>query len=161
MDTEGLRTLPGSSPSNWFSGWAFANSDGKSKCETACDFLGQLCEYTLHLDGFEQRLDEISSAESPAAAVKDTRESCDMPVLAPIVRLVDGPYYRPVSFGEIAEGCGLNLDEVAAAVRALDGTYLDLQMTLGEPASWHVNSGDGCRAAGRRPVAALTCRCRI
>jgi hypothetical protein len=56
VDTHGLKTLPGSSPSNWYSGWAFATPEGKSGRETARDFRIQLCEYTLHLDGFEQAL---------------------------------------------------------------------------------------------------------
>ena len=40
--------------------------------ETTRDLLSQLCEYTLHLDAFEQKLDEISSAERPETAVKNT-----------------------------------------------------------------------------------------
>jgi hypothetical protein len=54
VDPQGLRALPGSSPLNWFSGWAFASPDGRPVKETARDLLNQLCEYTLHLDAFEQ-----------------------------------------------------------------------------------------------------------
>jgi hypothetical protein len=46
-------------------GWAFASPDGKPGIETARDLLSQLCEYTLHLDAFEQKLDEISAADAP------------------------------------------------------------------------------------------------
>jgi hypothetical protein len=60
VDTQGVKMLPGSSPSNWFMGWAFATPDGTSGEETARDLLSQMCEYTLHLDAFEPRLEEIS-----------------------------------------------------------------------------------------------------
>src|SRR5712691_3333007 len=56
VDTQGLRTLPGAWPSNQFIGWAFADPDGDSIADTARDLLTQLCEYTLHLDGFEEKL---------------------------------------------------------------------------------------------------------
>jgi hypothetical protein len=62
VDTGGLRSLPGSSPSNWFMGWAFATSDGMSGVATARDLLSALCEYTLHLDAFEEILDRIDTA---------------------------------------------------------------------------------------------------
>jgi hypothetical protein len=56
VDTQGLRTLPGSTPSNQFIGWAFAAEDGNSIPDTARDLLTELCEYTLHLDAFEGTL---------------------------------------------------------------------------------------------------------
>jgi pimeloyl-ACP methyl ester carboxylesterase len=58
IDTRGLQMLPGSPPSNQFIGWAFADRHGKSISETTRDLLIQLCEYTLHLDSFEQTLAE-------------------------------------------------------------------------------------------------------
>lgn len=58
IDTQGLRMLPGSLPSNQFIGWAFADRGGKSIADTTRDLLIQLCEYTLHLDSFEQTLAE-------------------------------------------------------------------------------------------------------
>jgi hypothetical protein len=61
VDTDGLRTLPGSWPSSQFIGWAFAAPDGNSATETARDLITQLCEYSLHLDGFEQAIPEIST----------------------------------------------------------------------------------------------------
>jgi len=56
VDPQGLRTLPGSTPSNQFIGWAFAAEDGNSIADTARDLLTQLCEYTMHFDAFEQTL---------------------------------------------------------------------------------------------------------
>jgi hypothetical protein len=52
-------------------GWTSATPDGWSGQETARDLLSQLCECTLHLDAFEQKLDEISSAERPETAVTE------------------------------------------------------------------------------------------
>jgi hypothetical protein len=56
VDVNGLQVLPGSSPSNQFIGWAYADPDGKAITATARDLLTQLCEYTLHLDAFDQTL---------------------------------------------------------------------------------------------------------
>lgn len=60
VDIDGLQMLPGSSPSNQFIGWTFANPDGKSAAGAARDMIVQLCEYTLHLDDFERVLAEES-----------------------------------------------------------------------------------------------------
>ena len=79
IDTDGLRTLPGSSPSNQFIGWAFAAPDGSLGKKTARDLLSHLCEYTLHLDSFEEKLDEISTADRPALALGNTGQSHDVP----------------------------------------------------------------------------------
>lgn len=59
VDPRGLRTLLGSTPSNEFTGWAFAAEDGNSIADTARDLLTQLCEYTIHFDAFEQTLAAI------------------------------------------------------------------------------------------------------
>ena len=56
VDIYGLHMLPGSSPSNQFMGWTFADPDGKSAAGVARDLMIQLCEYTLHLDDFERLL---------------------------------------------------------------------------------------------------------
>ena len=60
VDTEGLRMLPGSWPSNQFIGWALTAPDGGPADETARDLVIQLCEYTLHLDAYEQALAKIN-----------------------------------------------------------------------------------------------------
>jgi hypothetical protein len=153
VDPQELRTLPGSSPSNWFMGWTFATPDGTSGKETARDLLSQLCEYTLHLDAFEQRLDELSSAERPETAVKNTWECRDLPVLAAVIRLLDEATAPHVRVSQVAEACGLSVDEVASAAQALDGTYLTLQRTLGDADSWFVSRPTGAarRAVGQWP----------
>jgi hypothetical protein len=53
VDIDGLRVLPGRSPSNQFIGWTFAAPDGNPSTAVARDLIVELCEYTLHLDGFE------------------------------------------------------------------------------------------------------------
>jgi hypothetical protein len=58
VDIDGLRVLPGSSPSNQFMGWTFADPDGKSAAGVARELMIQLCEYELHLDDFEHVLGE-------------------------------------------------------------------------------------------------------
>ncbi len=85
VDTQGMRTLPGASPSNWFAGWAFATPDGKLGRAMARDLLNELCEYTLHLDDFEQQLDKISTTGSPAVPVNSTSQSGDMPKAAELL----------------------------------------------------------------------------
>ncbi|MGD0043541.1 MAG: hypothetical protein ABSE84_24565, partial [Isosphaeraceae bacterium] len=60
VDIDGLQMLPGSSPSNQFIGWTFADPDGKPAAGAARDLIVQLCEYTLHLDDFERVLAEES-----------------------------------------------------------------------------------------------------
>jgi hypothetical protein len=59
VDTDGLRILPGSWPQNQFIGWAVTAPDGDPAAQTARDLLIQLCEYTLHLDAYEQALAKI------------------------------------------------------------------------------------------------------
>ena len=149
VDTRGLRTLPGSSPSNWYSGWAFAAPDGKSGRETARDFLIQLCEYTLHLDGFEQTLNGVDQPQSTAAQVNGIWHSRDLPILATIVRLLDETREPQIRVREVTEACGLSADEVASAVQALDGEHIHLQTTIGDVDSWLVSRPT---AAARRAV---------
>ena len=59
VDVDGLRILPGSTPSNQFIGCAFAAEDGNLIPDAARDLLTELCEYTLHLDAFEGTLAAI------------------------------------------------------------------------------------------------------
>jgi hypothetical protein len=56
VDIDGLRVLPGRSPSNQFIGWTFAAPDGKPATAVARDLIVELCEYTLRLDDFEQNV---------------------------------------------------------------------------------------------------------
>jgi hypothetical protein len=129
-------------------GWAFASPDGKPGRETARDLLSQLCEYTLHLDAFEQKLDKISTAERPQTAVKSTWEHRDLPVLAAVICLLDETATAQVRVSEVAEACGLGIGEVASAVEALNGTYLTRQKTLGDAGSWVISRpADAARRA--------------
>jgi len=60
-------------------------------------------------------------------------------VLDAAVTLLDEP--SPVGFpyvSEIAGRTGLDLMQVAKALGAMDGVYLDLRRTMGEPESWSV-----------------------
>ena len=139
VDVQGLKMLPGSSSSNQFIGWAFAAPDGSPEKRTARDLLSQLCEYSLHLDDFEQRLEEISTADRTAVAVTDTWQSRDLPVLAAVIRLLDEAGRPQIRVSEVVEACGLSVDEVASAVEALNGDYLHLQTTLGDADSWFVS----------------------
>lgn len=70
--------------------------------------------------------------------MKNSWQSRDLPVLTAVIRLLDEANYPLVRVSEIAEACGLSIDEVAAAVKALGGTWLTLKTTLGEPGSWFV-----------------------
>jgi hypothetical protein len=58
VDVEGLQVLPGSSPSNQFIGWTFADPNGKPAAGAVRDVVVQSCGYTLHLDDFERVLVE-------------------------------------------------------------------------------------------------------
>ena len=149
VDTHGMKTLLGSSPSNWYSGWAFAAPDGKSGRETARDFLIQLCEYTLHLDGFEQTLNGADRAQPAATQVNGTWKSRDLSVLATIVRLLDKTREPQIRVREVAEASGLSADEVASAVQALDGEHIHVHTTIGDVESWLVSRPT---AAARRAV---------
>ena len=60
VDTVGLRTLPGSWSQNQFIGWALAAPDGGPAEQAARDLVIQLCEYTLHLDAYEQAMAKIN-----------------------------------------------------------------------------------------------------
>jgi hypothetical protein len=53
---EGLRLLPGRSPSSQFIGWTVATPDGKPAATVSRELIVQLCEYELHLDDFETTL---------------------------------------------------------------------------------------------------------
>jgi hypothetical protein len=58
VDIEGLRVLPGRSPSNQFTGWTMAAPGGKPAIEVSRDLIVQLCEYELHLDDFERAVSD-------------------------------------------------------------------------------------------------------
>jgi hypothetical protein len=59
VDIGSLRMLPNAIPSSQFLGYAIADPAGKADSDIARDMLGQLCEYTLHLDDYETVLDAL------------------------------------------------------------------------------------------------------
>jgi hypothetical protein len=56
---EDLTPIPGTQPSNSFMGWALADGSGTQPEETAVELLRQMCDYTLHLDHYEQLLGSL------------------------------------------------------------------------------------------------------
>jgi hypothetical protein len=56
VDIGDLKPLTGGQVMNQFTGWAVAESDGKSTGGTARDLTGQMCEEALALDGYESAL---------------------------------------------------------------------------------------------------------
>lgn len=67
VDTRGLKTLPGSALVNGFTSYAIADPDGKPPEQAATDILGQLCDFTLHLDGWETAITEKPADSKPTA----------------------------------------------------------------------------------------------
>jgi hypothetical protein len=61
VDIGNLKTLPGSAQANWFIGYAIADREGVSPGTAAADLLGQMCDFTLHLDGWESVIDASHS----------------------------------------------------------------------------------------------------
>ena len=55
---------------------------------------------------------------------------------------------------DIAERAGLAVEDTARAVRAMDGVYVDLRMTMGEAGRWFVNgvTPEARRAVGQWPT---------
>jgi hypothetical protein len=68
VDPGGLPALPGAWTSSEFSGWAFTDPRGTGRSTTACGLLRQLCEDTLHLDGYE---DTIAALGDTAHGLRD------------------------------------------------------------------------------------------
>ncbi len=62
-------------------------------------------------------------------------------------------YYPKVS--DIAAAAGLDIETTARSLEALDGTYVDLSISMGSPESWRVKavSADARRAVGQWPTA--------
>ena len=75
VDIGALKPLPGSWASAEFSGWAVADQDGANPLVTACDLLRQLCDHTLHLDGYEPILASLGTASSALRAGEDAEAS--------------------------------------------------------------------------------------
>jgi len=69
IDSGDLRPVPGSIPSVEFIGYAIGDARGRPANATAQGLLRQMCDHTLHLDGYESVL---ASLESPEAEVRRT-----------------------------------------------------------------------------------------
>lgn len=63
VDIHGLRPVRGSVISNQFTGWAVADPNGKDPAGTSLDWLTEMCDHTLHLDGYEPVLAAIETEE--------------------------------------------------------------------------------------------------
>ena len=60
IDIGGLTPIPGSPASNWFVGYAIADPSGHGAKAVAVELLRQMCDYTLHLDGYESALESLA-----------------------------------------------------------------------------------------------------
>jgi hypothetical protein len=85
--------------------------------------------------------------------VKDTWGPRDLPVLDATVSLLEEMDLPKVA--AIVERVGLSTSDVALALEDMDGEYVDLQMTMGDPGSWSVRAvtPGARRAVGQWPTA--------
>jgi hypothetical protein len=76
----------------------------------------------------------------------------DLPVLEATVALLEDTDLPEVV--DIAERTGLPAEDVARALRAMNGVYVDLRMTMGEVARWFVQgvTPEARRAVGQWPT---------
>jgi hypothetical protein len=88
--------------------------------------------------------------------VEDTWFSRDLPVLDAVVTLLDQPGSFMAQVRDIAEKTGMDPNDIARALEALDGTYVEFEQfaTGGNPNSWRVRrvSSDARRAVGQWPT---------
>jgi hypothetical protein len=60
VDIEDLKPIPGAPASNWFVGYAIADLAGHKAEIAAVELLSQMCDYTLHLDGYEPLINSFT-----------------------------------------------------------------------------------------------------
>jgi len=88
--------------------------------------------------------------------VESTWEARDLPVLDAAVRYVDDNGPMPGPYGHhLAELTGLPMDDVARAMDALDGEYIEVTTNIGPgPERWRVSavSPDARRVVGQWPT---------
>jgi hypothetical protein len=82
------------------------------------------------------------------AMVRDTWVSRELPVLDAAVSLLDEGIDFPEAT-DIAERSGLDVKDVARALLALRGEYVDLLQSMGDPGGWAVRE---VTSAARRAV---------
>jgi hypothetical protein len=68
----------------------------------------------------------------------DTWMSRDLPVLEAVVTWLDTDFSEIPQVYDIAERTGLSSMDVARAVKAMDGLYLELQLLGGGPEGWAI-----------------------
>lgn len=61
VDLKGLKLLEGSQPSPWYMGWNIADRTGQQPAQTAVELLRNMCDYTLHVDEYEELLDSLTA----------------------------------------------------------------------------------------------------
>ena len=77
VDTEGLKSLPGSSSTSWFMGWAISDPNGQEAPVLAREWLAQMCDNTLYVDAYEPVLEALTS---PRQEPTETIPKPDEPV---------------------------------------------------------------------------------
>jgi hypothetical protein len=80
--------------------------------------------------------------------VEDTWVSRDLPVLDATVTLLEEGMDLP-EVADIAGRAGLDVEDAARALRAMNGVFVDLRITMGDPGRWFVS---GVRPEARRAV---------
>jgi hypothetical protein len=85
--------------------------------------------------------------------VEGTWVSRDLPVLDATVALLEEGMDLP-EVVDIAERSGLAAEDVGRALRAMDGVYVDLQVTMGEVGRWFVQgvTPEARRVVGQWPT---------
>jgi hypothetical protein len=85
--------------------------------------------------------------------VEDTWASRELPVLDATVQLMETNPLPAVR--DIAAAAGMDIETTGRALQALDGTYVDLSISMGGPESWNVQavSADARREVGQWPTA--------
>ncbi len=121
VDITGLKQLPGSPASSWFMGWAISSSDGEPPSVLAREWLVQMCDSTLHVDGYEPELEALadlpqaSDARVPAQGEPD---SYDAPVVTPesAVRRLKQALHNPVLRVELSDLVNRETQRLAARI---------------------------------------------
>jgi hypothetical protein len=74
VDSGGLVKVPGSTPRNWFMGWALADPDAQPAPGLVRRWLTDLCDYALCLNGYENvlaRLEQRDEQPGPATEMPE------------------------------------------------------------------------------------------
>ena len=68
VDPQGIATLAGTSAPTWFLGWAVADPNGHAASGLTLTWLTQMCDSTLHLNGYEPVLRALTYSRQPPAS---------------------------------------------------------------------------------------------